>query len=130
MINVKEWDQCPEYYEGSDEPVVKEADTIILVMRGRNTEGILKDALDHTREVEAFGVICCVNDALREESDLTAKEVVGYVKFAMSENAKVWLVANGGTTGQLLETIQELTKEKIRFVALNVQRDGVQEYTI
>ena len=99
----------------------EEKEPQLILFLGNNTEGILNDALKQFgRETKAM-VISRENDRLQPPEGLQS-ETVG--TFEPEEGKKYIVIANGGTSQQLLPVISKLLEKNIPFEAWDLQRDG------
>ena len=92
-----------------------------ITFLGRNTEGILGDAKNQFGSLGDTVVIARDGDKLEAPTGLQ-KTAVG--EFSPDQNAEYTLLANGGTSAQLLPTVKKLVEGKINFRAFDLQRDG------
>jgi hypothetical protein len=92
-----------------------------ITFLGRNTEGILNDAKNQFGSLGETVVIARDGDKLEAPAGLQ-KTAVG--EFSPDQNAEYTLLANGGTSAQLLPTVKKLVEGKINFRAFDLQRDG------
>lgn len=93
-----------------------------LTFLGRNTEGILSDAKTNLEELGEINVIARDGDKLEAPSGL---QKTGVSDFTPDQNFDYIIIANGGTSQQLLPTIKKLVEQGIKFKAYDLQRDGV-----
>lgn len=93
---------------------------MIIVFLGRSVEGILADAK------VAFGngeilVLTRDGDTLPVPAGCMSMPVSS---FKPAERVSYTVVANGGTTAQLLPTVKKLVEANADFKAFDLQRDG------
>src|SRR3989344_219635 len=93
-----------------------------ITFLGRNTEGILRDAEGQFGSLGETVVIARDGDKLDAPSGLQKTEVS---EFSPDPNAQYTLLANGGTSAQLLPTVKKLVEGKSNFKAFDLQRDGM-----
>jgi len=93
-----------------------------ITFLGRNTEGILSDAKKNWASLGETVVIARDGDKLEAPAGLQ-KTAVG--EFSPDPNAEYTLLANGGTSSQLLPIVKKLVEGKINFKAFDLQRDGM-----
>ena len=92
-----------------------------ITFLGRNTEGILNDAKNHFGSLGETVVIARDGDKLDAPSGLQKTAVS---EFSPDPNAEYTLLANGGTSAQLLPIVKKLIEGGINFKAFDLQRDG------
>lgn len=115
-----------EYLEGIQrviELAEAQKEVVMISFLGRNTEKILADARrEFPRKAENILLITREQEALQPPEGIAAVSVDTFVPDATKEYL---VVANGGSTDQLLPTIKKLVEVGVEFSAWNVQRDGV-----
>lgn len=101
--------------------------SILILLNGRSTMGILADVSAEMREGREILVVVAPNDQLPPAlpGACSVEETVRILHEA-PESADVILVANGGTTAQLVPVLVALaTTFEGSYTVVNVQRDGV-----
>ena len=92
----------------------------LITFLGRNTDGILNDAKREFGDIPAL-VIAREGDQLQPPAGIESKSVNSFTPDASEEYI---LIANGGTSAQLLPTIKKLLEAGAKFSAFDLQRDG------
>ncbi len=93
----------------------------LIVFLGRSTEGILRDSLDVFEvEYREILVISREGDQLQPQAGL---ECVPVSKFQPEAGQEYILVANGGTSAQLLPVVKRLVEVGATFQAWDLQRE-------
>lgn len=104
----------------------------VVLFRGRNTDGVLQDAISSGLVPKGARVVIVVrdNDALAQPGDMVVGDVICDLR-----NGDTRVIANGGTTAQLVPIIAFLaahagaddvdSKRTWRWSAWDIQRDGV-----
>lgn len=95
---------------------------MIIAFLGRNTEGILADA---RREFGDQPVLVITRDGDQLQPP-TGVEAITVSQFQPAEGVKYTLIANGGTTAQLLPVVKKLV-DAADFAAYDLQREGAVE---
>ena len=113
--------KIPEKEEEQEEGEKEKTAEIILFL-GNNTEGILQDAQKEFGSGTKAVVICRENDRLQPPAGV---ESVTVGNFKPEKNKKYIIIANGGTSTQLLPAINKLLEAGIDFEAYDLQRDGI-----
>jgi len=93
---------------------------IVVVFLGRSIEGILADV---RREFPGDDVLVITreNDSLQPPAGVSSCSVGA---FAPAEQEEYRVVANGGTTRQILPVLKKLVESHADFTAWDLQRDG------
>ncbi|MEK7537014.1 MAG: hypothetical protein AAB584_01015 [Patescibacteria group bacterium] len=94
---------------------------MILSFLGRNTEGILADARRGFPNEQGVLVISRDGDQLQPPAGV---EVVPVSAFAPAAGESYTLIANGGTSSQLLPVVKRLVEAGAVFTAWDLQREG------
>jgi len=94
---------------------------MILSFLGRNTEGILADARREFPNEQGVLVISRDGDQLQPPAGVVPVPVS---EFAPVKGESYTLIANGGTTAQLLPVVKRLVEEGVEFTAWDLQREG------
>jgi hypothetical protein len=92
-----------------------------IVFLGRNTEGIIEDARRQLGEIGEIIVISRDGDTLEPPKGLTVITVSNYYPEA---GFTYQVVANGGTSTQLVPTIRKIVESGYRMAVYDIQRDG------
>ena len=93
---------------------------MLILFLGRSIDGILADARREFPEEREVIILMRKNDQLSPPSGLTAIPADEFVPAA--ETAYV-VIANGGTTIQMIPTLKKLVVAKAKFTAWDLQRD-------
>lgn len=105
---------------------------IVILFRGRNTEGVFQDACKAGLVPDGAEIITIAheNDALAQPSDVTVDKCLWDIR-----TGNTVVIANGGTTAQLVPVIaffarhegsdDAWTEREWTWSAWDVQRDGV-----
>ena len=120
-LKVMETPYIPEK-ESNKEQAEKEKTTEIILFLGNNTEGILRDAQKQFGGDNKALVISRENDRLQPPAGVESTTVNG---FKPEKDKKYIIIANGGTSAQLLPAITKLLEAGIAFEAYDLQRDGM-----
>lgn len=92
-----------------------------IFFRGRNTNNIINDAkLQFASKQFSAIIICRENDRLAEAGDITPK------KFSPSIGKKYGVIANGGTTSQLVPVLKKLVESGVEFEVYDLQPDEME----
>jgi len=94
---------------------------MILSFLGRNTEGILADAHREFPSEQGVLVISRDGDQLQPPAGV---EVVSVSAFVPVVSESYTLIANGGTSSQLLPVVKRLIEVGATFTAWDLQREG------
>lgn len=95
----------------------------LISFLGRNTQGILEDAFEEFGErVNGVLVISRDGDQMEAPAGLT---VVPVSEFSPDADEQYLLIANGGTSAQLLPVVKRLVEAGALFEAYDLQRDGI-----
>lgn len=94
---------------------------MLVVFLGRSVEGILADAKKAFAKEERVLVVSRDGDQLQPPEGL---EVVPVSKFTPIVGESYTLIANGGTTGQLLPVLKRLVDSEASVEAWDLQREG------
>lgn len=97
---------------------------MLLCFLGRSVEGILKDARDAFPQERRVLVVTRDNDTLPAPAGLETVEVS---KFQPEQDEAYTVIANGGTSSQLLPVIKRLVEAGNPVQAFDLQRDGVKQ---
>lgn len=92
----------------------------IVFFRGNRTADIIHDATGHGLAVGREVVVVRRNSdhVLAADTDITVREFDAY-------DHDVIVVANGGTTAQLVPVLAGVIRDASRFLVYDVQRDGI-----
>lgn len=93
---------------------------MFILFLGRSTAGILADAIDEFGEQEVL-VVSRDGDSLEPPAGL---RTVPVSQFQPEEGEQYLLIANGGTSAQLLPVVKRLVEAGSSFEAWDLQRDG------
>lgn len=110
--------------------------TIVIFFRGRNTDHIIRDALTHlackiTVGNDNYMSVCRRDmDSLADISDQTVEQVIHTIRWFSNPETSIYVVANGGTTEQLLGIISGLKTLNKSAVFLDCQPDRTKEYVL
>jgi hypothetical protein len=96
---------------------------MIISFLGRNTEGILADARREFGDQPVI-VITRDGDQLQPPAGVLS---ISVSHFTPQAEERYILIANGGTTGQLLPVVKKLVDTAADFAAYDVQREGLVE---
>ena len=94
---------------------------MLITFLGRSLEGILADARREFPNEQGVLVISRDGDQLQPPDGV---EVVPVSKFAPVASESYTLIANGGTSSQLLPVVKRLVETGVMFTAWDLQRDG------
>lgn len=94
-----------------------------VFIRGRNTAGIIEGAC-RARQIDDYIIVCRENDRLREDGDILVKEAIDK---AMNHAGGVVVVANGGTTAQVVPLVG-IAYRRPGVEVVDAQRDGVHDF--
>lgn len=94
---------------------------MLILFLGRNTEGILADARREFSAETDLLVLTREGDALQPPAGATS---LSSSRFEPKEGEIYVVIANGGTTSQLLPVLKRLVETKADFTAWDLQRDG------
>jgi len=95
---------------------------VILLFRGRNTDGIRADAVARgliDEERDQVVVVCRDDDRMAQPGDITVTQAARH-----HTSGEVTLIANGGTTAQLVPLLLAAMENAQRVVVHDVQPDG------
>jgi hypothetical protein len=95
---------------------------MIIALLGRNIEGILADARLAFPDEQEVLVISRDGDHLQPPAGV---KVVPVSAFVPLQGESYTLIANGGTSIQLLPVVKRLVENAAAFTAWDVQRDGM-----
>ena len=90
-----------------------------IVLLGRNTEGIIKDVKKEFGETVDILVITRNNDSLNPPENYPSVSISEF----KPEHSYI-VIANGGTTAQLIPLIKTLVENNSTFEVWDLQRDG------
>lgn len=94
---------------------------MLILFLGRSTEGVLADARREFPEEREALVLSRDNDQLQPPAGVDA---VPAARFFPVAGESYVVIANGGTTSQLLPTVKRLVEAGAEFSAWDLQRDG------
>jgi hypothetical protein len=94
---------------------------MIVTFLGRNTPGILADARREFGEDLKVLVVSRDGDQLQPPAGV---ETVSVSEFEPTVGESYTLIANGGTSSQLLPVVKRLVKVGVSFQAWDLQREG------
>lgn len=94
---------------------------MIISFLGRSTDGILADARREFPSEQGVLVISRDGDQLQPPAGV---EVVRVSAFAPVAGESYTLIANGGTSSQLLPVVKRLVEAGATFTAWDLQREG------
>lgn len=94
---------------------------MLILFLGRNTDGILSDARREFGNEENVIVVSRDGDQLLPPAGL---EGVSVSEFQPVEGESYTLIANGGTSSQLLPVVKRLVKAGVSWVGWDLQREG------
>ena len=94
---------------------------MLILFLGRSTEGILADARKEFGEDHEALVLTRDGDTMPVP---TGVESLPASSFQPKDGLRYVVVANGGTTSQLVPTLKKLVEAKADFEAYDLQRDG------
>lgn len=96
---------------------------MMILFLGRSTEGILADArMEFPGEQEVL-VVKRDGDHLSAPAGIAAVEVSKF----QPENAEYVVIANGGTSAQLVPVLKRLVEARVSLKVFDLQRDGVSQ---
>jgi hypothetical protein len=92
---------------------------LVIFFRGRNPAGIIEDARNEgiLQDGDKVVIVCRENDNLAQPGDVTSVE--------LPKVEPVTLVANGGTTAQVVPLIVNIVKNCSHAMIADLQRDGL-----
>ena len=93
---------------------------MLVLFLGRNTEGILRDTIREFGEQKVL-VIARDGDTLEPPAGL---KTVSVSEFQPERGERYTLIANGGTSSQLLPVVKRLVETDTAFEAWDLQREG------
>jgi len=94
---------------------------MLILFLGRSVEGILADAKEEFPEEQEILVLTRKNDQLQPPAGLTA---IPADEFRPDSETTYVVIANGGTTSQVLPTVKRLVEADTNFTAWDLQREG------
>jgi hypothetical protein len=94
---------------------------VMILFLGRSVEGILADAKKEFPDVEVL-VITRHNDQLQPPAGVQVATVGGFVP---NSETSYTVIANGGTSAQLIPVLKSLIETKSLFEVFDLQRDGM-----
>lgn len=98
---------------------------MLVVFLGRNTERILSDAVAAFGEQETL-VVARDDDTLDPPTGMATVPVSEFAAYVVPDHKYV-IVANGGTSAQLLPVVKRLVEAGASFEAWDLQRDGLSQ---
>ena len=97
---------------------------MLLTFLGRSTEGILADAKEEFPSESEVLVVKRDGDQFQAPEGLLAVEVS---KFQPEQGIEYVVIANGGTSAQLVPVIKKLVEARVSMRVYDLQRDGVSQ---
>ena len=94
---------------------------MIILFLGRSVDGILADARREFPE-EPFLVVSRDNDTLPPPAGL---ETVQVSQFRPLVGTSYTVIANGGTSAQLVQVLKNLVRSGVSMKVFDLQRDGM-----
>lgn len=98
---------------------------MLIFLRGPNTNEIISDALDMMDVSDKELVLVVASDEEGKIGDVNYDILKKAVDEAHARGETVDLVANGGTTQNLLSVMKILLRTGVRFDAFDVQKNGI-----
>lgn len=91
---------------------------LAIVFRGRNTDNIIADAKREgiITDDHQIVIVCRQDDTLAQDGDVTSLDSIP---------DDTTIIANGGTTAQLVPILLDVTQFAHRYRIVDVQRDGI-----
>lgn len=93
---------------------------MLVLFLGRSIDGILADARKEFPDEGEILILARKNDQLEPPAGMVA---VPADEFQPTAHTTYVVVANGGTTSQLLPTVKKLVEANVKFSAWDLQRE-------